>query len=323
MADADPTSDYSQLREAVDRVLPVDGAGRRRPPAREAARTYWEIGRLLNHHISGRAAYGQRAVARLAEDLGVLPRTLYRARKLHQRLPEDTLALQRLTWSHCRLLVTVDDDVELQQLMSRAADEGWSVRRLQECLRGPSTGEAPARGRPATYRLVTVVAPDDESPALAFDLGFGVRRPLSALGKIGKRTRRLVGELADGDVVELTRDHKGRPALRRVWGQVEARLYTYPAALLDAPGPGVVRALLVLGLGVRLERRLRLRGVAGRLDPEQLLSRLTHAPSLVVIRTHRVGPDYDADLYGLPDERDARVIAERGDYLNAAWTSRG
>ena len=93
-------------------------------------RAYREVGRLLEEHLINGATYGQRAIARLAADLNLLPRTLYRARKVHERLPRDVPALANLTWSHCRLLVTVDDDDARRRLMTRAAAAGWSVRRL-------------------------------------------------------------------------------------------------------------------------------------------------------------------------------------------------
>jgi hypothetical protein len=51
------------------------------------------VGRLLEEHLINGATYGQRAIARLAADLNLLPRTLYRARKVHERLPRDVPAL--------------------------------------------------------------------------------------------------------------------------------------------------------------------------------------------------------------------------------------
>lgn len=326
MAEPTDESGYHRLREQVAGILPADAKGRRRPAERRGVRSYWELGRLLNEHITGRAAYGQRAVVRLAEDLGLLPRTLYRARKLHQRLPAGSPALEQLSWSHCRLLATIDDDDELQRLMGRAADEGWSVRRLEQQLQGAEAIDSePARGRPGSYRLVACGDPAaaadpaaDAGPALAFDLGFGIRRSLAALGRGSKRTRRLCRELAAGDVVEVATDDKGRPALRRIWGQVEARLYTYPVCLLDASATGALHVQLDLGFDVTLDRTLRLRGSASLLDRGQLQARLT-ADGAVVAKTYRVGADYEADLWGLADAAEARVVAEHGEHLNALW----
>lgn len=118
------------MHDAVARVLPAAADGTRRPAERDALRAYREVKRLLEEHLINGATYGQRAIARLAADLNLLPRTLYRARKVHERLPRDVPALANLTWSHCRLLVTVDDDDARRRLMTRAAAAGWSVRRL-------------------------------------------------------------------------------------------------------------------------------------------------------------------------------------------------
>ena len=311
----DPLGD---LKAAVARLLPADSRGRRRPAPREATRVYREIGRLLDEHFSGRAEYGGRAVEQLAGELGILPRTLYRARKLHQRLPADSSLLDRLTWSHCRLLVTVADDGERLELMERAAEGGWSVRRLEEHLRAREEEAADrVRGRPGVYRLVEF--PGGEG-RLALDLGFGVRRPLDRMGKVGKRTRRLAAELAAGEVVELTRDRKGRPSLRRQWGQAGSRLFTYGARLLRARAAGVVEAHIDLGLDVSMVRDLVLRGAAGRLPKGELQRLLEAAPARVAVKTERGrGGTWLADVYGLDDERSPVVIAERGDYLNAVW----
>ncbi len=309
---------FRGLKAAVARLLPADGRGRRRPAPREATRIYWEIGRLLDDHISGRAEYGGRAVERLAGELGILPRTLYRARKLYQRLPSDSSQLDQLTWSHCRLLVTVPDDGQRRQLMERAAAGGWSVRRLQAHLRAREESSADAvRGRPGVYRLVELAGGEGR---LAFDLGFGVRRPLDGIGKVGKRTRRLLAELSAGEVVELTRDARDRPSLRRQWGQAGSRLFTYGARLLGATATGVVEAHIDLGLEVSLVRGFALRGAAGTLPRGELQRLLAAAPAAVVIKTHRgPGGAYLADVFGLDDEPALAVIAERGDYLNALW----
>ncbi len=309
---------FGDLKAAIGRLLPADTRGRRRPSPREATRVYWEIGRLLNEHISGRAEYGGRSVERLAGELGILPRTLYRARRLYQRLPSDTCHLDRLSWSHCRLLVTVPDDGELRRLMERAAEGGWSVRRLQEELRAREEGSQVAvRGRPGVYRIVDLPG---RKGKLALDLGFGVRRRLDGMGKVGKRSRRLIAELAAGEVVELSRDARDRPSLRRQWGQAESRLFTYGARLLRAPAAGVVETHIDLGLGVSMVRSLSLRGPAGSLPRGELAKVLATAPARVVVKTHRGrGGDYLADVYGLGGERSTAVIAESGDYLNALW----
>ena len=124
--------------------------------------------------------------------------------------------------------------------MTRAAAAGWSVRRLQEHLKAsPPAVPAASTVRRGTYRIVTVTDASGEKVP-AFDLGFGIRRSLAMPGKTGKRTRRLLRELVPGDAVEVTTDDKGRPALRRVWGHVESRLFVYAAPVCN-PWPRLCR----------------------------------------------------------------------------------
>ncbi|MBT6148471.1 MAG: hypothetical protein HOH74_23760, partial [Gemmatimonadetes bacterium] len=53
----------------------------------DKARAYWELGRLLHEQLGDRATYGEQSIDSLARQLGLLPRTLYRARRFYQRLP--------------------------------------------------------------------------------------------------------------------------------------------------------------------------------------------------------------------------------------------
>lgn len=315
---ADEFTGYRDLHDAVARVLPAAADGSRRPAERNALRAYWEVGRLLNEHLSGGATYGQRAIARLAADLNLLPRTLYRARKVHERLPTDVPALTNLTWSHCRLLVTVDDDEARRRLMARAVAAGWSVRRLQEHLNAPPAAmPAAPMLRVGTYRIVAV-ADTSGVEAPAFDLGFGIRRPLALPGKTGKRTKRLLWELVPGDVVEHTTDDKGRPALRRVWGRVASRLYVHTATRLRPVATATVQVQLELGFDVIHECRLRLRPPAHRLSRAALEAAVASTPLPVLVRSLRLprGQGYAGDLYRLSDHTNPEATPQ---HLNAEW----
>lgn len=310
----DESTDYQDLLDGVALVLPAAPDGTRRPADHGALRVYWEVGRLLNEHLAGRAAYGQRAVARLAVDLGLLPRTLYRARKVHERLPADIST--DLSWSHCRLLVTVDDDDVRRRLMARVAAAGWSVRRLQQHLNAaPPAKSPPILSRPGTYRIVTVVdATGAQVPA--FDLGFGIRRPLELPGKPGKKTRRLLRELAPGDVVECTTDDKGRPALRRVWGKIEARLYVCTATRLRVVAAATLQLELDLGFEVMYETQVSLRPPAHRLSKATLESAAATTRVPLLVRSTRLTrrQGYAVDLYRL----DNPAAPEQ---INAMWAS--
>ncbi len=78
----DEFTGYRNLHDAVARVL-FAAAGTRRPAERAALRAYREVGRLLEEHLINGATYGQRAIARLAADLNLLPRPALRRVRAH------------------------------------------------------------------------------------------------------------------------------------------------------------------------------------------------------------------------------------------------
>jgi len=83
----DEFTGYRNLHDAVARVL---SAGTRRPAERDALRAYREVGQLLEEHLINGAICGQRAIARLAADLNLLPRPALRriaALRLCHHLP--------------------------------------------------------------------------------------------------------------------------------------------------------------------------------------------------------------------------------------------
>jgi hypothetical protein len=305
-----------ELLDAVSRAMPADASGNRQPSDRDAARVYWQVGRVLNEHLSGRAAYGKGAIARLAAEFGVSPRTLYRARKMHKcfsaKPPAD------LSWSHCRLLVTVDDEETRQYLMTRVATAGWSVRQLQQELSLLLPASAPTL-RTGTFRIATITDTTG-SEVLAFDLGFGIRLPLSLPGEPGKRTRRLIKTLSLGDTVEFTTDKKGRPSLRRVTSDRTHRFYVYRATNLRAVATGVIRAQLDLGFGVVHDCRLLLQPPAERLSRADLVRVLKAELAPLWLRCVRLPGTrgYAADLYREEDFIDGTTQAE---HVNTMWAN--
>jgi hypothetical protein len=237
---------------------------------------------------------------------------------VHQRLSAAHAALPGLTWSHCRLLVTIDDDDARRRLTTRAAAAGWSVRKLQEQLNDAPPPAPLSLPRVGTYRIVTIGTAAE--PALGFDLGFGVRRPLVLPDKPGKKTRRLLRQLGPGDVVERTTDAKGRPALRRLWGQVESRLYVHVVTNLQPVAAATLRVSLDLGFDVMQECRLRLRAPAQHLSRSALEKAVadTHLP--IVARSVRLPRQqgYAVDLFQSSDPDDPAGPAK---HLNALWAS--
>ncbi|MFH1568966.1 MAG: DUF1016 N-terminal domain-containing protein [Gemmatimonadota bacterium] len=333
--------EYDALRQQVSGLLAGGLARARDLVDREKAHTYWEVGRLLNQHIGGRAAYGEQVIPRLATDLGVDRAVLYRMMRFHRRLP-NIAAWQSLTWSHCRALITVSDDAALGELLQQSVDAQWTVRQLEARIREvvPARGAAappvpveaprpvaanlqPRRGQLAAYRLVPALRPDGTED-LALDLGFRVRRPLTELGLGGKQTRRLErAELGPDSVVAAEVD--GNELRLRPATVGRERLYAYAATVRRVVDGDTLEVELALGLGVRIVQRVRLRGIdAAERGPEMgqraqaFVEAQLRGCRPVVVKTFR--PDkhdrYLADVFYLAGESRAEVVAERGSFLN-------
>ena len=334
-------TEYNELRTRVAGLLEAGMARARSLVDREKARTYWEVGRLLNERLSGRAGYGDQMVHRLAGDLGVNQAILYRAMRFQRRLPK-VATWQELSWSHCRALITVGEDEVLESLRERTVAQGWTVRQLEAHIREETTrrsaagpaAEAPAaravraaltprRGLLGAYRVVATASPDGVEE-LALDLGFRVRRPLSELGLGDKQARKVArAGLAEQDTVTVGEAKSGVKLRPAAVGR--ERLFTYPAALRRVVDGDTLEVEVELGLGARIVQRLRLRGIdtaelgtaAGERARAFVEERLRGGATLVV-KTFR--PDkydrYLTDVFYGAGEDDAAGVAAEGAFLN-------
>lgn len=279
-------------------------------PDEDKALAYWQLGRLLHEQIGARATYGDQRIESLATRLGLLPRTLYRARRFYQRLPNLT-TWSGLSWSHCRALVTLDDEVLMTRLLRMARDEHWSVRQLQEQIRLCQSGEdlTPRRGRPATCHLMP-------GPEPYLDLGFRLHLQLAALAPLTERARRLVDKTDHPIVVEWMLTDQGGD-LRPVWGASHQRLYTYPLSAPQILTTNELEATLDLGPKLQQRRQLRLRGVPGSAATgSQGLEELVQGRALA-ITVHDPGPPTLVDLFALPDRTASpQQVVAHGDYVN-------
>lgn len=327
---------YLHLQQQVTAVLSPASAGPGRFTDQDKARTYWEVGRMLNEHVGGRAAYGEQIVKRLAGDLGMDKGVVYRMMRFNRRLPK-VASWPLLPWSHCRLLIAVPDQDRMESLLAAAMQGQWSVRQLQARIREvmPSGSrraevsesdphQAPAmplierRGRLHTYRLVA------SGGELGLDLGFGVRQRIESLGLKGKQEKKVETLFAAGSAVEATVGGSGRAKIRKATVGRE-RLYTYEVQFLRMAGADTVLAEVDLGFGVGLVQRLRLRGInVGDLPStrtrvlEDLAGRVLSGTGAVVAKTFRPDPrgQYLADFFYLVGEGDPQRVADTGRFLN-------
>lgn len=100
---------------------------------------YWQVGRILVEHEQAgeeRAEYGARLVRQVAERLtaelgkGFTHRNLWYMRGFYLAFPKVQTLSARLTWSHCCLLLKVDNTHIREFYMNECAAAGWSVRQL-------------------------------------------------------------------------------------------------------------------------------------------------------------------------------------------------
>ena len=101
---------------------------------------YWQIGRIIVEHEQDgnmRAGYGksvlQELSARLTKDFGkgFSVRTLQQMKKFYVIFPNTNALRSQLTWTHYRLLLSVENEQARQWYMDEAIASAWSSRQLE------------------------------------------------------------------------------------------------------------------------------------------------------------------------------------------------
>lgn len=102
-------------------------------------KTYWEVGRLIveeEQKGEKRAAYGQSQIKALAQDLrkefgkGFTARNLLNMRAFYLQNPIWHAVSTKLTWTHHRILLRVQDSKAREWYTQEAIDNAWTVRAL-------------------------------------------------------------------------------------------------------------------------------------------------------------------------------------------------
>ena len=103
-------------------------------------KSYWDIGRIIvEHEQSGslRAEYGKHTLKELSERLtkefgkGFTVRTLQQMKKFYVLFPNTNALRSQLTWTHYRLLMTVENEQAREWYMNEAVAGAWSSRQLE------------------------------------------------------------------------------------------------------------------------------------------------------------------------------------------------
>ena len=101
---------------------------------------YWQIGRIIVEHEqngSARAGYGKSVLQELSSHLtkdfgkGFSVRTLQQMKKFYVMFPNTNELRSQLTWTHYRLLLSVENEQARQWYMNEAIVSAWSSRQLE------------------------------------------------------------------------------------------------------------------------------------------------------------------------------------------------
>ena len=109
----------------------------------ELIHLYWNIGRIIKTDImqSDRAEYGARLIDSLSAELeqeygrGYSPRNLANMVKFYEICPDENIlhaVSAKLTWTHLRRLIYIDDPLKREFYIAMSASERWSVRVMNE-----------------------------------------------------------------------------------------------------------------------------------------------------------------------------------------------
>ncbi len=123
---------------------------------------YWQVGeRIVRAELEHkeRADYGARVVEQLARDLKMTRQMLARIVRFYRAYPIITALNTQISWSHYEDLAALEDRAEREFYEAEVARNAWSVRQLDEQIKGGLYARALQGPRPV------VVAPP-VAPAL-------------------------------------------------------------------------------------------------------------------------------------------------------------
>ena len=245
---------YAALRRAVEDAM-VKG---QQAVEQARVRTYWETGRLIDGHLLAheeQAGYGTQTLRRLAADLRLEERIIYRCLQFARAYPKLS-ARTKLSWAYYRLLMQLPEPARRTALEKEAVRQNWTSLQLEERVRAlvaadsPSASAAspaddpprllkPKRGTPGVCRIAA------NDTGLAADVGFAVFLDLTE-----KEARRLQAV----DFVQIT-----EAGVMPAAAATKADLFTYAASLLKVVDGDTLWVRIGLGRGFAAKHKLRLR----------------------------------------------------------------
>lgn len=270
MVNAAEVKSYGGLRKLVSKTLD-DGRKQAQDAVEKVkARTYWDIGRLIDAHVlqsQKRGDYGKQVIQRLAGDLKTNQTLLYYALQFarsYKELPE----ADSMTWSHYRALLPVKDEKKRQSLESRVEEWGWSSRQLELAISkekkkktagAGSAAEAVSDFTAGVSGFYRVVKRPGKSGLCELSLGFD----------LFYRPENFPAKFNAGDIACL--DPNGKTG-RWIKGAVSqaADLNCYDAVVVECNNDSSLTLRLNLGFGIARLQKVTLRGVQPGTDTAKM-----------------------------------------------------
>jgi len=121
---------------------------------------YWQVGeRIVRAELEHkeRADYGARVVEQLARDLKMTRQMLARIVRFYRAYPIVAALNTQIAWSHYEVLAAIEDRAEREFYEAEVARNAWSVRQLDEQIKGGLYTRALQGSRPVV--VASPVAP--------------------------------------------------------------------------------------------------------------------------------------------------------------------
>ena len=276
--------------------------------------------------------YGAKLISALADELssqglrGLSARSLRDMRRFYNEVARDEMIFD-LSWSHYRILLSVQDRSERERIARQAIRDRLSKSGLERLVRSRRLQGGFVLARPdgafRRYEVEDKKAFFVSGAGLLLNLGFRVLRSVE-----GADRRRF----KPGDVVEA-RASGGKVVLSKPEPAESKCSYVYPARVLRVVDGDTIAAAIDLGLGALIEMRLRLRGVdtadvrtAEGEKAKRFVARRLRQGDVVAIRTYKHDPydRYVADIiYATDKQRDPERIFATGRFLNEELLQKG
>lgn len=143
MTNQPDTNDSPELLNSIVELIDQTRHNVAKTVNQELTLLYWKIGKSINEEIlkNDRADYGKKLIPSLSITLtnkygiGFNKRNLQSFVKLNSTIQDFTILhtlCAKLSWSHIRNLIYIEDDIKREFYIQMSIHERWSVRTLQE-----------------------------------------------------------------------------------------------------------------------------------------------------------------------------------------------